>query len=96
MARIYMDERAGEHVTERIRERIREAADQATVVALVKRLLTMEAPPEAVGHYSWFVNAGRIGRVVLHGHMVRTFLSFNENSPGSTEYRIFDDRLIRG
>lgn len=95
MARISMDERAGNHVTERILERFHGPEEQGAVVAMVKRLLAMEAPPEAVGHYSWFVGVGRIGRVVLHGNMIRTVLSSNENHPGSTEYRIFDGRLIR-
>ena len=95
MAKVYMDSANGAHVSQRIRERIVNPADQVTMVNVIKKLLVLEAPLEAVGEYQWHINVNGIGRIVLRGHSVRTVYSFNENFPNSPEYRMVGNRLVR-
>lgn len=94
MAKVYMDEANGRHVTVRIMERIPKE-DQARVVNVVKKLMTLEAPAQAVGDFQWHVNVAGVGRIVLRGHSIRTVYSFNENFPNSPEFKIESGRLIR-
>ena len=51
MARIMMDQSAGQHVSQRIQQRIPVEHHQTLVKAITK-LIGMEAPDEAVGHYN--------------------------------------------
>lgn len=95
MPRVHMDEYSQQHVSQRIRERIRNADAQQAVVALIKKLVTLDAPSEAVGQYQWHINLAGAARVVLRGHSVRTVLSMEENFPGGTEYRIVGRALVR-
>jgi hypothetical protein len=90
-----MDAYSQRHVSQRIVERIKDVNHQKKIVELIKRLLTMDAPAEAIGEYQWHINLPSIGRVVMRGHSVRTVLSFDENYPGSTEYKISNRTLIR-
>jgi hypothetical protein len=93
--RIYIDDYSARHVSQRIRERIPNATDQARMVDTIKKLLTMNAPSEAVGQYQWLINVERIGRIVLRGHAIRTVYSFSENFPGGTVYKIQGTRRVR-
>ena len=95
MAKIYMDSIAQSHIPTRIRERIKDPMDQERMVSAVRKLLTMEAPPEAVGHYDWYINVGHIGRIIFRGISIRTVYSFDERYPDGTEYRIIGDRVVR-
>jgi hypothetical protein len=62
---------------------------------MIKKLLTVDAPVEAVGEYQWHINVERVGRIVLRGHSVRTVYSFNENFPNSPEYKMLANMLVR-
>ena len=95
MARIYMDELSARHVTQRIKQRISSEQGRVKMVQTIKRLLTMDAPAEVLGHYQWHMNVERIGRIVFRGHSVRTVYSFQENFPNSTEYRIHGQQIVR-
>ena len=95
MPRVYMDEDNGRHVSQRIREHFPDAADQKIMVDMVKKLLTLQAPPEALGQYQWHVNIGEVGRIVMRGHSVRTVYPYSYNFPGGIEYKVADGRLVR-
>jgi len=95
VTRIYIDDYSINHVINRIKKRITNEKDQAKILDVIKQLSRMEAPAEAVGHYMWYVNVERIGRIIFRGHSIRTVYSFNENFPGGTEYRIRGGQLVR-
>jgi hypothetical protein len=95
MAKVYLDEMGGAHLTQRIKERVSSPIEQEKMVRVIKQMLEMEAPADALGHYRWYVNVGRIGRVVCRGNMVRTVLSFNEDFPGGTGYVLSGDKFVR-
>jgi hypothetical protein len=95
MPKVYMDEYAAEHVSDRIRKRFQSNLDRSRLVEVIKQMLTLDAPNDAVGEYRWYVNVGMTGRVICRGHMVRTVLSYNENFPGGTEYKISAGELIK-
>ena len=95
MPKVYMDSMSAAHVTQRIKERIPKPADQAKMVSTIKKLLTLEAPAEAVGQYQWHINVSGIGRIVLRGHTVRTVYSLNESFPNSPEYKMQSGGLVR-
>ena len=95
MPKIYMDSIAQSHITKRIRERIEDPMDQERMVSAIRKLLTMQAPTEAVDHYDWYINVGHIGRIIFRGISIRTVYSLDERFPDGTEYRIIGDRVIR-
>ncbi len=95
MPKIHMDDISARHVSQRVRERISKPSAQARMVDTIKKLLTINAPSEAVGHHEWHINVERIGRIVLRGHSTRTVYSFNENFPGGTAHKIVGNRLVR-
>jgi ubiquitin-protein ligase len=95
MARIYMDALSARHVSQRIKQRISSEQDRVKIVQTVKKLLKMEAPAEALGHYQWHINVQRIARIVFRGHTIRTVYSFHENYPNSTEYEIRGQGIVR-
>jgi hypothetical protein len=95
MPRIYIDDYSARHVVERIKERIPDPIHQKIMSDTIRKLLTMEAPRDAVGHYQWHINVNGIGRIVLRGHSIRTVYSFNERYPSSTRYKIIGNQLIR-
>jgi hypothetical protein len=95
MAKVYIDDYSRKHVVDRIKERIHNTGDQEKIMNVVKKLLSLNAPIEAVGHFQWHINVETIGRIVLQGHSIRTILSFNENFPGGTQYKIVGNNLIK-
>jgi hypothetical protein len=83
------DERGVMRVTEEQRQR---------VVNKIKQMLTMNAPAEAVGVYSWRVevndNKGElVARVIVFGNMIKTVVTKTENYPANTVlYKIKKDK----
>lgn len=88
-----------EHALERLLERI--AADQRSrVQARIDKVLGLNAPAEAVGHYQWHIDVSDdknqvIGRLICRGITLRTVYSPTMNPPaGSRRYKIKDNQLV--
>ena len=65
------------------------------MVDVIKKLITLTAPAEAVGQFQYHIKVGSIGRVLLRGVMVRTVYSYNESYPNSPEYKISGSTLVK-
>jgi len=95
MAKIIIDQQAASHISDRIKLRIKLDSDQKIIAETIRRLLSMDAPNDALGHYEWHIKVERIGLIILRGNMIRTVYSLNENYPNSTEYRILGGKVVR-
>src|SRR5450432_2963055 len=82
-----------EHTEIRMYERIPEE-DRQRVKDMVERMIKMQAPPEAIGHFYWhvIVYSGTqkvIAKIIVRGFAIRTIYDSTMNPPqGSVRYRI--------
>lgn len=95
--KITIDSYARQHLQKRAK-RFPNTSDRMSIQNRINRLLGMNAPPVAVGNYSWYVEVpGVLGaKIILRDNMIRTVLSANERYPANaTLYKIESGRLIR-
>ena len=76
-------------------DRVRNKGDQEKMAKMVKKILTLNAPVEATGHYKWHVNVEKIGRIVCRGISIHTVYPFHYNYPGGAEYKVMGNKLVR-
>lgn len=95
MPKVYLDQYSAQHVSQRIKEHFPNIKDQEKMVKMVKKLLTLMAPREAIGHYQWHVNVERIGRIVCRGNSIRTVYPFHYNYPGGTQFKVVGNQVVK-
>lgn len=89
-----------EHTADRTLERV-PADHRARIQTTIVALSSMQAPPEATGHYSWHINfydkdQRRIATIIFRGIAARTVYGPNENVPGgSVRYSIKNGRFVK-
>jgi hypothetical protein len=96
--RITIDSYARQHLQKRAR-RFPNTSDLVLIQNRINQLLGMNAPPQAVGNYSWYVEVPAVpgAKIILRDNMIRTLLSSNERYPANaTLYKIESGRFIRG
>jgi hypothetical protein len=95
--KIILDSYARQHLRDRA-SRFPNASDLMIIQNRINKLLGMNAPPEAVGEYSWYVEVPGVpgAKIILRGNMIRTVLSSNERYPANASfYKIESGRLLR-
>ena len=92
-----------EHTTERLLQRVvpdcREAVSRR--ISLIMEPQPMIAPPEAVGHYGWYIDVGNakgevVARIICRGITLRTvygpLMEGGMPSPKGARYRVNKER----
>ncbi|MEX5216341.1 MAG: peptidoglycan-binding protein [Nitrospira sp.] len=97
--KIVVDAPGWEHINKNLAERFN-LADRNKILAKIRNLIGMPAPPEAVGIYEWYVQVGGLGdgtdhaNIVAVGHMIRSVLKKDMVVRG-TRYTIKKGKLKR-
>ncbi|MCI0488057.1 MAG: hypothetical protein L0229_15815 [Blastocatellia bacterium] len=95
--KITIDSIARQHLQSRA-GRFPDPSHLRLIQSRINKLLGMNAPPEAVGNYSWYVEVPGVSgaKIILRDNMIRTVLSGNERYPANAVlYKIESGRLVR-